>query len=245
VNIPLAHLNGMFVNQVHLMPLKPAVFMHIQKTAGTSIVDLARRHYGRANISSHGDFMTQPDDEQISKPFVSGHFGYDYGRRLMKDRYSFTFLRNPAERILSFYYFCKNQNPDEYPEFKLVHENSLDRYLELVNESKNLNSWNLITRMLAHSWKSVPDFTEDELVDLAIRHLDEFSYVGFTETFDSDMEVIVRRLGIIGVRRYYKSNVSKDRVIIDELPSCTRKLLDRASELDRHVYELAWARRRS
>ena len=35
----------------------PAVFMHIMKTAGTTIVDLARSAYGNHDLISHGDYL--------------------------------------------------------------------------------------------------------------------------------------------------------------------------------------------
>jgi hypothetical protein len=84
---------------------KPAIFLHIQKTAGTSIVDLARRHYGNENMTSHGDhlegFKQFPlkdkffETERIlskyeATPFISGHFGYDFSKPFMNVRYSFT-----------------------------------------------------------------------------------------------------------------------------------------------------------
>lgn len=37
--------------------LKPAVFVHIQKTAGTTIVALVRSAYGSHNVMSHGDYL--------------------------------------------------------------------------------------------------------------------------------------------------------------------------------------------
>jgi hypothetical protein len=234
---------GIILNRMGMVKLKPAVFLHIPKTAGTSIVRLARRHYGRANWCSHGATIGRESEEFKKKRFVSGHFGYDFARPLMLNRYSFTFLRDPVDRILSFYYFCKTRDPNEFPAYKLVHENSLDRYLELAIESKQIPVWNFQARLLAYSWEYLPEYTEDELVDMAIRHLGEFSHVGFTETFDHDVEKIVSGLGIVGVKRLNKSNVTRDRAIYGELPSNIKKLLERASELDRRVYDYAWAHR--
>ena len=232
-------ISGIILNRTGLLKLKPAVFLHIPKTAGTSIVHLARWHYGRANWCSHGSFINKSPNEFIKTLFVSGHFGYEFASQFMQNRYSFTFLRDPVERILSSYYFCLTRDPNEFPEYKLAQENSLDRYLELTLESKRLGVWNCQTRLLAHSWKSVPDFTECELVDMATRHLHEFSHVGFTETCDRDMKYIASALGMVGVKRLNRSNATKNRAKFGELPSYTKKLLERVSELDKHVYEYA------
>jgi hypothetical protein len=54
---------------------------------------MARRYYGIGNLISHCDFVGHAPQEFAHVPFVSGHFGYDFARVLMPDRYSFTFLR--------------------------------------------------------------------------------------------------------------------------------------------------------
>jgi hypothetical protein len=41
------------------MSYRPALFLHIQKTAGTTMVTLAQQHYGRENVASHGDFVVR------------------------------------------------------------------------------------------------------------------------------------------------------------------------------------------
>ena len=93
--------------------ISPALFLHIQKTAGTSIIDLARPHYG-LSMTSHGDCWGYPPQYFDNTPFVSGHIGYDYARHIMESRYSFTILRDPIERVLSMYYFCRKQKSTEF-----------------------------------------------------------------------------------------------------------------------------------
>src|SRR6476660_4102626 len=40
---------------------RPAIFMHIQKTAGTTITEAVRRHY-RSDFVSHGDYLKPEED---------------------------------------------------------------------------------------------------------------------------------------------------------------------------------------
>lgn len=79
----------------------PALFLHIQKTAGTSLVNMARRYYGD-NVISHADYCTVAPDEIKKFGFISGHFGYAFARPLMQGRYSFTFLRDPSNAYCRF-----------------------------------------------------------------------------------------------------------------------------------------------
>jgi len=96
--------------------------MHIQKTAGSSIVYMIRESYGNKNIISHGDHLDKWRefslidkffDPEITKnkfghvPFISGHFGYDFTKQSLTNRFSFTFLLDPIERIIFLYYFVE------------------------------------------------------------------------------------------------------------------------------------------
>jgi hypothetical protein len=50
--------------------------------------------------------------------------------------------------------------------------------------------WNHQVSQLADEWGASSNLTlkDDELLELAMRHLNEFSYVGFTETFEKDQK---------------------------------------------------------
>lgn len=233
---------GAILNRTGLVKLSPAVFLHIPKTAGTTIVNLAQRHYGCARVSSHGDFVGVQAEELANKDFVSGHFGYEFASKIMPGRFSFTFLRDPIERIVSSYYFCQTRDPNEFPEYKLAQENSLERYLELTLESKQ-GVWNRQCMLLAQGWVNEKDLSDEELVRQAILHLDTFSYVGFTETFDQDSRIITSKLGMMFTDRGKRSNVTPNRPDVKSLPVATKNLLDRVSELDRQVYDHAWSHR--
>lgn len=203
--------------------------------------------YGRGNFTTHDDYLVRPDVDLGRVPFVSGHFGYAFARPLLPGRYAFTFLRDPIERLLSFYSFCLSHSPVEHGEFfRLVQSVSFDRFLEMAIDSPNNFShvWNNQTWMLAHGWGvsgCFDDFSEDELVRLAIRHLEDFSHVGFTETFERDAHKILGALGIAPRGRLERHNVTPNRLRADTLSQATRKLMDRLTALDRHVYEHAWS----
>lgn len=237
-----------FLRKPNSGQLRPALFLHIQKTAGTSIVELATKYYGQANVCSHGDFLGKQPSDFASVPFISGHFGYDFARSLMPSRYCFTFLRDPSERILSYYYFCKQRDPNEFWIYKLAQERDLEAFLELASENPMGKAciWNQLTWQLAHGYekqdkRSIVHFKSEELVALATEHLREFDHIGFTETFETDKRHVLKGIGIPNRDVTIKANVTQNKAVLKDLPSSTKQLLDQLTELDRHVYEYAWS----
>lgn len=242
--------------------LKRALFLHIQKTAGTSIVDLARGAYGNDNVVSHGDYLLGSPDKSLDKiivarghdpedfhsfPFVSGHFGFDYARTLFADRFSFTFLRDPIERVLSYYYFALTRNPNEYEIYALAQAHSLDEFLKMGLDNPWVKDciWNNQVWQLACGYgnadqKNVKKFSEQELMTLAIEHLDAFSHVGFTETFEQDRDIILKQLGIVPPDKNIVSNATPNRPKSGQHPASTMKLLRELTHLDQRLYDIAW-----
>jgi len=250
---------------------EPALFLHIQKTAGSSVIHLAMRsyetmwgraflrtsryiesiaHYCKFNVVSHGDYIGHNPEEFEHVDFVSGHFGYDFARHFIASRYSFVFLRNPVERILSFYYYCKNDTTEQYPINHLVRKLELEQFLMAAFENPLIRSciWNHQVWQLAHGWgcldqKGIDDFNPDELLELAIGHLQYFSHVGFTETFENDMDIICKALEWPIPEEKVFSNVGAKRQLVDELSSTAIDLLDKLTQLDQVLYATAWATR--
>nr|WP_281722828.1 TylF/MycF/NovP-related O-methyltransferase [Nitrosomonas nitrosa] len=239
--------------------------MHIQKTAGTTIVDLARSAYGNHNVMSHDDYLKGINyspltgefsvDEKVlhdfhNMPFLSGHFGYGFAKRYMPGRYSFTFLRDPIERILSFYYFCRGCDPAKFALYKLSQQLTLDEFLQrgLVDQEVKNFIWNNQVWQLASGFGDVDTqqlsfFEGIELLELAGKHLEEFSHIGFTETFEVDRDRILRDLGIVPPEARIVSNASLDRPTYSDLPQTTKDLLLELTELDRVFYEKARSRK--
>ncbi len=227
----------------------PALFLHIQKTAGTAVVDCARRLYGERMIS-HGDWLGHIPEEFADLPFVSGHFGFHFARCLLPGRYSFVFLRDPVERILSFYYFCRNQNPEEFLTYRLAAELDVEEFLEagLYHWMLRKHIWNNQVWMLAHGYESIEDrriddFAPEDLMERALRHLDAFSFVGFTETFDRDAKIVLDALDMPALTSGELVNATVGRPTKIDLSATAMEYLDELTRLDRVLYAEAMARR--
>lgn len=244
---------------------KSAIFVHIQKTAGTSIVNLARQHYHQKHIISHGDYLEKANhfasnqdfrmDEKIisnlrNVRFLSGHFGHDFAKPFMHERYSFTFLRDPIERVLSFYYFCKNRDANEFEMYRLCQQLPLNEFLKMGLEQSEVSSfiWNNQVWQLACGFgnpenRGLSSFKPKELLDLSVRHLDDYSYIGFAETFENDSDKIFEDLGVVLPKERITSNANPGRPTAKDLPRSTLDLLEQLTSLDQILYEKAWSLR--
>lgn len=138
-----------------------ALFIHIQKTAGSTLVDEAKRQFLEPQVSSHGDYL---GGEVSDKHFMSGHFGIAYAEPFLKDRYSFTFLRDPVDRIISLYNFAKDRDPGQNALYALVaRTDSFEGFLaETVERPRGHDDpekiglhehvWNHMTWQLGWGW---------------------------------------------------------------------------------------------
>ncbi|MGE4472028.1 MAG: glycosyltransferase [Sulfuricurvum sp.] len=232
--------------------LKKAIFIHIQKTAGSTMVDLIRQTYGNGQVVSHGDFVDT--DRNILKhkdiAFVSGHFGFEYAAPLIKDRFSFTFLREPRDRVISLYYYARSsKDKDSEPLVTLAKEASLEDFLVIGKTRPEIATAirNHQTRQLAIGWggtKTYRDFeNERDILEVAKKHLDMLSFVGLTETFEQDRDIILRELGIEPPAHKVVVNATGERLQLEDLPQSTLSVLDELVNLDNELYYYALSKR--
>lgn len=224
-------------------PYVPALFLHIRKTAGTSIVQMAMDHYGYENVCNHGSYMGKSPDRLKKFPFISGHFGYDFAQELMPDRFSFTFLRDPIERIISLYCFCRTRDPEEFPIYRAASEHDLYGFLQAAGDNDLVRSY--ISDSQVWCLASGPGFYEtvtdemsaEERFHRALANAGRLSFIGFTETFDDDARLILRALKMKTVQTVRHDNATQDKIAISMLPARTVHLLEELTRWDRKLYD--------
>lgn len=227
----------------------PAVFLHIQKTAGTSIIKTAKRHY-KGSIIYHAKYVGRDLSDLDDIAFLSGHFGFSFVERFLHNRYSFTFLRNPIDRVLSLYYFCRKQKINEYPIYRLARTLNIEAFLLeglkpgwVRTHICNHQVWSLAVGWGNEMGKEIDDFEERELLDLATEHLERLTFVGFVESFEADSAIILKSLGISAPQRMLVANSTPNRPGLNELSAEALALVNELTHLDQIFYEKAWAYR--
>lgn len=107
------------------------VFLHIPKTAGQSIVKELRRACGSAQMSPVRTHSQAAKDAQLPKGYhvYAGHIDWVDLETLDDDRFSFSVLRSPRERLASFYFYLKREAEAMSPENLALKENTGKRTL--------------------------------------------------------------------------------------------------------------------
>jgi len=204
------------------------VFVHIPKTAGTTLNAMLSQHCSRDQIFEimmRGMSLRLPRRIFIPKFLVSfsklrdlraalksprrvavlhGHLDLSIGRLLPADAEYITLLRNPVQRAISHYHHYRRQLGD--PARELAMRSTLT---EWVSECGLVEMDNGQTRRLAGEMSLPIGRVTGETLAKAKRNLaDKFSVVGVTERFEEFQILVHRRLGW-PYRRYPTQNAGK------------------------------------
>ena len=230
---------------------KQVIFLHIAKTAGTSLVEYLRARLPADSTLSHGDFLQFPghplEPGVVQKyRLISGHFGYAHIAPYLADSYSLTFLRDPLARVLSFYKFCLNEDMQRrFPVARSAAELPVDKFMtstrpEIVEMLDNLQTWQLADMYWMADRQRRSHCSELELLSLAQEHLQEFSLVGFTDTFAEDFRRVIAAVGLPEPGHVPRALRTEEPVEPGQLKASTLATLKDRLALD---YQLCdWAR---
>lgn len=163
-------------------------FVHIPKTAGSSTVEALNRdlhpyeniHVDYTDPSPHNEklrmVVSRFIEQHTEQPFrsASGHLPFEYYKTLttaFPNTRSFTFLRNPVDRVISdFRYQRTTMHP---PHQKFIKDfPTIESYVETTS------SQNKMSRFLSDIHDATPD---PEIVETI---LDEFDFIGTLDMYD-------------------------------------------------------------
>jgi len=118
---------------------RPIVFLHIPKTAGQTIHHQIGAAVGSASICPIRVKAQAQGGPQmpVGYGFYSGHIDWAEIDNLPPDRFAFSVLRDPLERIASFYFYLRKKsetltetelNKPQNLGLKMAHERTADSY---------------------------------------------------------------------------------------------------------------------
>ncbi len=102
-------------------PAKPLVFLHVPKTAGTSLIELLSRNFAADEVlrvtDTHRALSEIAGDIDVAiaagKKLICGHFPYAAVAHLGDEVDIVTMLRDPVRRIASLYKFWRSRDPGQ------------------------------------------------------------------------------------------------------------------------------------
>jgi len=235
------------------------VFLHIPKTAGSSVHSVLSQHFDKdETCPERFDGIAALSIEQLSQfKFFSGHYSRGSVERIPGKPKVFTFLRSPEKRILSLYYFWRSHRAEVVEAGNLAgpriaRELELAEFLESKNASILHGVDNAITRQLLDKnycsrFEQCRSESPQELVDNAVDYLKSMEFVGFQESFTKDFNNLITCLDLpvqesvpaVNTRATNSSESRFEEVVEQPITDRVREGLKKLTVLDRQVYALA------
>jgi hypothetical protein len=229
------------------------IFTHIPKTAGTSLRHIIQSQFQPQQVFEFYHLKTQPPkvrkgiekynnltaNQKKAIKFVSGHVGFGLHEFLPRPCTYITVLRDPVERVVSYYYFLlRNQN-------NLVKDKSLEEFIQTFEGVHNsmtcyLSGLTLKAQLQDLSIELKSQQFAQETLEIAKANIKQhFQVVGLVERFDETCILLRKILGWNLASFYVKKNVAKHGNLIENLPQDTLNLIQKFNELDIQLYAYA------
>lgn len=227
-----------------------AIFLHIPKTAGSTLRTIVYRQYPPEAVCK---FYDPQDNHRRSREelierlktsdppprLVIGHMGFGIHECLDRPFSYFTMLRDPIDRAISTYYFIRRYSPhplhaqsqqQSLDEFVRSHEtvdNSMTRFLSGVKYDSQLSQRQLVP----------PGQCSREMLDRAKQNLKQYcKVVGLVERFDESLLLFKQAFGWDNIY-YISENVSQNRPRRKEISAEMLRQVELANELDLELYQ--------
>src|SRR5690554_2635679 len=123
------------------------LFLHIPKNGGTTFHSIIDRYYRKEDIftievvNNHfmntDEFINLSDSERKKILLLKGHFNFGFHKYLFGEYNYITFLRKPAERVLSYYnYVCSKEK-------HRLHQEVVGKGMSFIDFVRNIDQQDL------------------------------------------------------------------------------------------------------
>lgn len=231
------------------------IFLHVPKTAGTTMNTLLVTQYGQGHVAflhESNPWSTErlvqlcnAEDSPIKA--ISGHFPFGIHQLIDRPCTYFTFLRHPIEMLVSMYYYIRRT--PVVPTHEKVLTMSFREFAEspeLEHLTTNLQTKyvtgmpNRFEHQSGHQYLSWDPGPYPPDLALAKEHLERFfSFVGITERFHESLTPLAKLFGWNKEVLLCYENATRNRPQVSELDPDAIELLIQKNQLDIQLYEFA------
>ena len=243
---------------------KTLLYLHIPKTAGTTLNRIIERQYnpfriytieGRRVEWSLKHFRHLSERRRAALRVVKGHMSFGLHEFVPRPATYITFLRHPVDRAMSAYYFAKGDPLTTFHRRIVREKLDLLSFLNLTPWNNNLQCKAIaglelseyrpasIFRRTAQLGAPAPDpnldrYSNPHTLEVAKANLlQAFSFVGLTERFAESL-VLLRRMFGWKLSSYSSYRLSRNRPERDSFDLRVLAEIERRNRFDMELYEL-------
>lgn len=230
-------------------------FLHIPKTAGTSLRTYLESHFHVDEVCPHltiPEILPHPPSSLRRYRLFCGHHGMHLPRLIRDDPIIVTILREPIERCISHFRHIQSEKQDWLHE--QVRSMTFEEFvmsdhgvIELLNfQTRFLVEDNLRRDYFGHSDLRVSDlvaleakYSDPARLDRACDLLDRAAFVGIQERFDDALRLLAHTFGWSPVTTFPKYNAARVKFDPSSLTPAVLERLNELTRLDRALYDHA------
>jgi hypothetical protein len=214
-------------------------FIHIPKTAGTTMAQVIESQYPAGAVLNFREPTITDEDRvrmvtQMSPKIliVAGHLNYSYGKLFPRPSRPFTMLRDPTDRVISLYYYIGRET--RHPS----HEAFKRGEIKIENLAKRQGRAQACFIAGYTAKDPIPD--EELLAEAKDVLQNRMLAVGLTERFDESLLLYNQALGW-KVRSYVSVNVTSNRPKKDRMAAGDLAIIRENNFVDQSLYDLTCA----
>lgn len=218
------------------------IFLHIGKTAGTTMRQVLRRNFpashtmlvrvhGRSREETLDRFAALPEEVRARPRLLVGHTVYGLHEHVPRPSVYISMVRKPFSLVLSQYRFVLRTPGHRHHEIVTSKRMTIADYVESGISMEMDNSQ---TRAIAGDRSTPFGECTDAMLETAKEHIDRsFAVVGLTERFDETLILLRKRFGWSKLR-YVSANVAPKEPV--EISDTTHDLIQEHNRLDNDLY---------
>ncbi|WP_420645708.1 sulfotransferase family 2 domain-containing protein [Candidatus Leptofilum sp.] len=222
------------------------IYLHIPKTAGSTLHAIHNQLYSPNQLmhlkgdphidTAVAQFKQLDTATKQSIQLLTGHIEYGMHNWLPQPATYFTILRDPVERVLSYYYFILRTPIHPRHEEMTQHNTSIaDFALHILGHNNQ-------TRFVAGTWLEDIPCTEETL-SLAKQHIEQdFALVGLSEQFDTTLLLLKHHFNWPRLPYYHSRNVTQNRPSREQVDDETLAIIHETQAYDLALYNFAQKR---